>query len=174
MLPRAYSDRKLRVGSKNYMRMARCPLISALAGASCALGFVGCGAGDGLPRQSIAGQVLLDGRRLEKGAISFYPSERILHGSLVTAGAAIDNGYFEISRETGLTPGTYRVAINSADDKKDKSEKEKKTKKAEQESDGVSELPRELIPTKYNSNTVLKVEIKNRAIKAMRIAITSQ
>jgi hypothetical protein len=113
---------------------------------------VGCsGPSDDLPREAVSGTVTLDGQPLANGSISFSPAG----GSGATGGGdAIKGGKFSIARDSGLVPGNYNFSIyagaNSAE----------RTKPAQAGSLKKSEMAKELIPAKYNSNTELRAEVK--------------
>jgi hypothetical protein len=113
---------------------------------------VGCtGSGDDLPREAVSGSVTLDGQPLANGSISFMPP--VAGGTATSGGSTIMNGKFSFSRETGLVPGTYNVAIHA-------SERSARTRPAHVgAAPKASELPKELIPVKFNANTELKTEI---------------
>ncbi len=131
-----------------------------------AVGSAGCNGGDGLPRQPISGSVTLDGRRLEHGVISFYPSARLVNGTMVSGASTIDDGRFSISRDAGLTPGKYKVAVNSADFIA-------KRRQRDANPDDVGDAPKDKVPTKYNSDTVLEIEIEDHQIKHIKIDLGS-
>jgi hypothetical protein len=69
----------------------------------------GCG-GDPLGRYAISGSVKVDGAPLEKGNISFQPTQ----GQATSEGAVVTGGKYSIPREKGLVLGKYRVVINAA------------------------------------------------------------
>ncbi len=70
---------------------------------------LGCSGGSG-GRIAISGTVTLNGAPLDKGNISFQPSE----GAKTSSGAIISAGNFSIPRDKGLLPGKYRVEVNAA------------------------------------------------------------
>lgn len=73
-------------------------------------GFPGCGpADDG--RRAVSGSVTFQGKPLDRGNIMFISPT----GSLSQTGAAITAGRYQISKQQGLLPGRYKVAISSAD-----------------------------------------------------------
>ena len=123
-------------------------LAAGLAAAGCST------SGDDLPREPVTGTVTLDGQPLANGVISFNPvGERMAGGDQVSGGAQITGGKFTIPRETGLVPGNYNVTINAAS-------QSERTKPAQAGGGKPSELPKELIPAKYNSSTELKADVK--------------
>jgi hypothetical protein len=110
----------------------------------------GCAGGDDLPREAISGTVTLDGQPLADGVIQFTPAGG---SGQVSGGTQIQGGKYSIAREQGLVPGSYNVAINAAT-------KSERTKPAQVGAGRAAELPKELIPAKYNSATELKAEVK--------------
>ncbi len=54
----------------------------------------------------MTGVVSVDGEPLEKGVITFFPI-----GEGTTVGGEIIDGAFDLARESGATPGNYRVEI---------------------------------------------------------------
>jgi hypothetical protein len=114
---------------------------------------VGCtGSGDDLPREAVSGTVTLDNQPLANGSISFMPP--VAGGTATSGGSTITNGKFSFPRETGLVPGSYNVAIYASQ------QSAERTKPAQVGGGKRSELAKELIPAKYNSQTELKSEIK--------------
>ena len=110
----------------------------------------GCGSGDGLPREPVQGTVTLAGEPLESGMISFDPGSADLP---TTAGAVIADGRYEVPRQEGLVPGTYRVMIYSQG---------AETPLPEDHVPGAPmPLPQDLIPPRYNAQTELSVEVKS-------------
>jgi len=69
----------------------------------------GCG-GNPLGRYAISGSVNVDGAPLEKGNISFQPTE----SQPTSSGAVVAGGKFSIPRDSGLVAGKYRVVVNAA------------------------------------------------------------
>ena len=140
--------------------MACLPLIAAL------FAIAGCsGSDDGTP-QSLAGTVLLDGRRLARGSILFDPEKRPLKGDdALMTGDLIVNGRFVIPRRRGLTPGLYKIMIFSGTEREDQ---EKARPQA-----NAGPPPKELIPAKFNSDTELELEFKE-GIKDLKIEIPSK
>jgi hypothetical protein len=124
-----------------------------LAGAVAALS--GCSAPpDNLPREAVSGTVTLDDQPLANGTIQFTPSET---ATGVGGGAAIQGGKFAIPRETGLVPGSYRVAIFSAGNGGEAARPQSPEGRGKARSSHASEA----IPAKYNAQTELKADIKH-------------
>jgi hypothetical protein len=128
------------------------------------LATAGCfGSGSEPARQPVVGIVLLDGRPLETGAINFFPAGRPILASPVLAGDLIRNGRFAISRERGLAKGKYRIYISSP----------RRGAVSKDDSETAEAGDRELIPSRFNRESELEVEIKD-GMKEMRIAIASR
>lgn len=73
-------------------------------------GLAGCGGTDD-GRRGVSGAITFQGQPLDRGNIMFVSAD----GSLSQTGAAITAGRYQISRQQGLLPGRYKVAISSAD-----------------------------------------------------------
>jgi hypothetical protein len=131
------------------------------------LGAPGCsGSGDDLPRVPVAGTVTLDEQPLADGVIQFGPASGA-EGPSIGGGSSIRDGRFSISRESGLVPGKYKVAINAAQPKK----REEATKGPVSKGLGLAQ---ELIPAKYNSNTELTAEIPNGGTSSLKYELQSK
>jgi hypothetical protein len=126
----------------------------------------GCYGGDGLPRQPVSGSVKLNGKPLQNGIITFYPAQRMLEGTLVVGGDMVKNGRFAIARREGLIPGKYKVGVYSGN-------KMHASREAEREPGNDAVVPKESIPTKYNSDTRLEIEISNHGIKEIKLELVS-
>lgn len=112
-------------------------------------GVLGCGGGDP-NRFPVSGSVTLKGVPLEKGTIQFIAVKEG-QGAFRHSGAKIEAGTYEIPRENGLSPGTYRVLISSG-------------RVEGIVSDGPNQRespkPRETIPPAYNTKSNVTVEIR--------------
>lgn len=114
----------------------------------------GCGGGatDSLPRHAASGNVLLDKKPLSSGSIAFDPVDPGKPNA-VSVGATIRDGSYSVPQSEGLTPGSYRVSINST---------------AEIAAVSLTEAPgappkarpKDLVPEKYNAKSTLKAEVK--------------
>jgi hypothetical protein len=135
-------------------------LAAVLAAPGCA------GSEDDLPREAVSGTVTLDGKPLADGSIQFTPATNA-GGTAVGGGSTIENGRFSIAREKGLVPGSYKVAISAADQKK----RDEPTKGPVNKRSG---LAKELIPAKYNSQTTLTAEIKKGGSDDLKFDLQSQ
>jgi hypothetical protein len=124
----------------------------------------GCSGSDDLPREVVSGTVTLDGQPLDDGVIQFTPAGG---SGQVSGGTQIQGGKYSISRDQGLVPGSYNVAINAAT-------KSERTKPAQVGAGKAAELPKELIPAKYNSATELKAEVKKGGPNAFTFTLQSK
>jgi hypothetical protein len=135
--------------------------------AAVALTVGGCIGGDGLPRQPLSGSVTFGGERIKDGVITFFPVERVINGTMVMAGVPIEDGRFSVSRSTGLVPGKYKITVHSGD-------RNDAARRPGHEPRNENDVPRERIPTKFNSDTMLEILITNHAIKEMKIDLPSK
>jgi hypothetical protein len=118
---------------------------------------LGCGGGDGLPRQEVSGQVMLNGQPLADGTIQFQPDPNAT-SPMVPGGALISGGSYRIRRAEGLVPGTYKVMIFShgaADE-------------ASAAPGAQTGPPPELVPAKYNAMTTLTAEVSKEKPNVLR------
>jgi hypothetical protein len=73
-----------------------------------AVGAMGCGGG--VPRHRVAGTVTHAGKTVERGSITFEPTESV--GKIAPTGTAkIENGKFETARDQSPTTGRYVVRV---------------------------------------------------------------
>jgi len=107
----------------------------------------GCGSSGGGGRIGIAGTVSVDGEPLDTGVITFIP---VSQG--VAAGGGIVEGLYQIESSEGLSPGEYKVEIDS----------KKPTGKKVPETIGTGMVDEyaSVIPENYNRKTELKVHIQ--------------
>ncbi len=86
----------------------RCYLITITCQVMFLLLLVGCGSSD---RASVNGTITLDGKLVESGSITFFPSEGTKGPS---AGATIKDGYYEINTANkGVVIGKNRIVLNA-------------------------------------------------------------
>ncbi|MFM7316796.1 MAG: hypothetical protein ACKO85_02685 [Isosphaeraceae bacterium] len=116
------------------------------------MALAGCGGGDGLDRQPVTGQVVLDGQPLKDAEILFFPTSN--GKDAIATGAHISNGAYTISRENGPIPGNYKVQITAAGG-------------AQAPPANADAMPgtgpihaKELIPARYNVQTTLTADVK--------------
>ena len=138
----------------NHYRLFR-PLSLIVSAASIAMLANGCGGQSGIERPAVSGTVLLDGQPIESGTISFVPAPGTKGP---TAGGIIKSGKYSISEGDGAAVGTARVEISSS----------KATGKMIEVGSPMPpgtkiEETIEAVPTKYNKNSTLTVEIKAAA-----------
>jgi hypothetical protein len=111
----------------------------------------GCGPADDFQHVGVSGKVMLDGKPLPSGTITFMP---------LTSGAAahapITDGSYSISRSSGPSPGSYRVEISSM----------QSTGRQVPNNDEPGKMMPETInavPARYNLKSELKADIKEGA-----------
>ena len=103
----------------------------------------GCGPNDGL--LTISGEVTLDGKPVESGAISLQPVD----GKGISGGGEIVNGKYTAK----TSPGKMAVQINSmVEVRKPNPTKEEKER-------GLDVDKKESIPAEYNRSSKLRVEV---------------
>jgi hypothetical protein len=150
----------MKVGGRGYTRfLAVLPLVAV------GIGLPGCSSSaDDLPRLPIAGRVLFAGLPLQHGMIMFYPEQiSTKEHERVAAGSSIVNGWFSIPRDRGPVPGKYTVSVTS-----DKEEVHRSRIEREASPGNAPPPVAEKIPAKFNSGTVLKIEIKEGGIKELK------
>ncbi len=126
----------------------------------------GCGgSADELPREPVSGTVTLDGQPLEAGAIQFFPAPKA-GGVAVSGGSPVEGGAFAITREYGLVPGSYKVAINAA-------EPESRDKRAKGHTRKGAPV-KDVVPAKYNSETILTAEIEKGGSNRLKFELLSK
>jgi len=109
----------------------------------------GCNS-DPLGRQAVSGTVYFHGQPLDQGRVHFVPTSK----GPTESGATIENGKFQIPRDSGLVPGTYKVSVFSYDRKGAKVQSE------EIPGDPGNTQFKERIAKKYNAETTLTAEVK--------------
>jgi hypothetical protein len=117
-----------------------------VSGAFLVLLLTGCGPAD----RSVSGTVTFQGQPLDTGTIQFYQTGA---SSVVSAGATINGGKYEIPNDHGLKPGTYLVRITSPE------VGGAANAKATFEKPFPAGL-RERIPAKYNTQSKLTVDVR--------------
>ncbi|MEW4565888.1 hypothetical protein AB1K70_25450 [Bremerella sp. JC770] len=128
----------------HYLSLLACLMVPLL---------VGCGFdNDGPIRAAVSGNVTFDGKPIENGVIEFIPNRQTAGPS---AGARIENGYYDVPRAKGPVVGSYLVRISS---------KGPTGRRVSQGSQGVAgetvaEIG-ELIPANFNQKTTLEREIE--------------
>jgi hypothetical protein len=123
---------------------------------------VGCGAGDGLNRRAVSGDVSLDGRPLARGVLLFDP---ISTEASTAVGARIRDGRFAIPRREGPVPGRYAVRIYAS------------SRIQAPPIAGSSPLATrpmvDLIPERYNARSTLNAEIGSRDASMFHFRLSS-
>jgi hypothetical protein len=129
---------------------------------------MGCGAGDNLPREAISGSVAVDGKPLESGLITFQPDGTDV---ATQSGASVVQGKYTIPRDQGLVPGKYKVSITAAGNTP-----EKPVDSAfNNNMPGMPPIPaKEVIPSSYNSDSLLSAEVKAGSKNEFNFNLTAQ
>lgn len=103
---------------------------------------------EGPQRAAVSGNVSFEGKPIEKGTIHLKPAG---NGAAVISTAPITNGRYSISEERGPTFGSYHVSIFGF-------EAIESPNADEQDADS-SDKSRQYIPTKFNKESSLSIEI---------------
>lgn len=129
-------------------------------------GLVGCGGdSDNLPREGFSGKVAVEGKPLAKGLITFLPASPEV---TTQGGSVVIDGKYEVPQSQGLVPGKYKVVITSPDDKG--AEILDKTNNAP----GLPPIiKKEVIPSQYNSASLLTAEVKAGAKNVFEFNLTN-
>jgi hypothetical protein len=131
-----------------------------LAAAFCLVLAVGCG-GDSR-RQGIEGTVILDGKPLAVGQITFVPQPG---SSGPTAGAEIADGRFSIAPKGGTFAGAFRVEITAS--------RLSGRKVPGPRGTPVDEIV-QYLPTKYNTESSLTADVKAAGPNRFEFALQSR
>ena len=112
-----------------------------------------------LPRQEVSGTVTFLGEPLKTGSIELRPIAGGAGASSV--GGPIQDGSFQIKRDSGPVPGKYKVLIvsNGGSSAKEGEFVEPGTR---------AKPPRELIPAKYNQSSTLATEVVSDGPNVMK------
>src|SRR5262245_36595508 len=102
-------------------------------------------------RHKVTGTVNYKGSPIKEGSVSFTP-EAANTGTV--GGAPVKDGRFEIPAANGLTAGKYKVAFSYPDPKG-------RASAESGDAPGVSGEAKELLPTKYTTQTELRAEVKS-------------
>jgi hypothetical protein len=95
----------------------------------------------------VTGTVKYKNQVIEVGSITFVP----IDGDTQLGGAPIKNGKYEMTAQSGLLAGKYKVSISYPDPK---------GTPAEGDAPGASRDAKNLLPAKYNDSTELTAEVK--------------
>ncbi|WP_165075925.1 carboxypeptidase-like regulatory domain-containing protein [Paludisphaera rhizosphaerae] len=120
----------------------------ALTGTLASAWLGGCGPNDEFLHVGVAGKVTLDGSPLTGAAITFQPlaSGAAAHGT-------VEAGAYSIARSEGPGPGAYRVEISKT------APTGRRIPDSEYSGQTIEET-RNAIPSRYNINSELKVDVK--------------
>ena len=127
--------------------------IAQLTTLALTLQLIGCDGGGEVRRAEIRGEVSLDGELVPNGSIVFLPASG---NSGPSAGGSIQDGRYMISRDDGPALGTNHVEIRAL----------RKTGRKIRSPDPLSgdrliDERRESVPARYNTESVLEVEIQS-------------
>jgi hypothetical protein len=128
--------------------------------ANCALFAVGCGKNDGPKTYVVKGTVTLDGQPLATGRINLVPTE----GKGGSVGGEIKNGKYEVRIVNG--PKTVEITSEKVTGK----QKAYPNDPASPEFD----IKEQIIPAKYNTNTELKVLVKDAGTTEENFTLVSE
>ena len=142
-------------------------LFSTVALGLVAGGCSGGAGGDDKPREPVSGTVTLDSQPLPEGIILFIPAGPAGE-AVASATGKIENGAFSIPRTEGPVPGNYKVSISQMDlpEGHVKIQLKKSPKKTAR--------TKEHLPAKYNSQTILKEEIKKGGASGLKYELQSK
>lgn len=135
----------------NHARTTGSIVFATLASFTLCTSLVGCNSADGLPRESVSGTVSVEGKPLAKGLITFLPSDPDVP---TQGGGNITDGKYSIPKDQGLVPGKYKVVISAPDDKP-----ETVVDKTNDMPGMPPTLPKEVIPSRYNKESLLVAEV---------------
>jgi hypothetical protein len=138
----------------NWSSMMRILLLVVVSG--------GCGADDGLHRRAISGAITFDGLPLGDGAILLEPTT---NRSGTAVGATIRRGEFEISRDQGPVPGSYRVRIYATSGTQ--------APPGKGQTDRTRRPMVELLPAVYNTRTELHADVSARGANRFQFDLHS-
>ena len=113
------------------------------------------GCGRTTDRLALRGAVLLDEKPVETGNIQLIP---INADGKTISGALIQGGRYSIPRETGLAPGRYRVCIYASEKIDPKSIPTPRQRRLSPHL--KAPVAKELIPSKYNANSELAIDVR--------------
>lgn len=120
----------------------------------------GCGAAS--DRAQLSGTVTLDGAALPKGSIAFRPVDSAGGPS---AGSEIVDGQFLVPADKGVRPGTFRVEITAM----------RKTGKSYKDPVfGQTDVEVQYVPTKYNVQSELTIDVPVESAEGLTFELTSE
>lgn len=119
--------------------------------------FSGCGSGVGVV--PVEGKVTFDNQPLEEGEILLQPLD-----AGMSVGAQIVQGVFRLTEDAAPVEGRYQVEISAY---------RLTGETVEDPVDGDWEVSENIIPSRYNSDSQLTVEIKRSQPEPLVFALTS-
>jgi hypothetical protein len=120
-------------------------MVRFLTYVACISLILGCGPGDG--KLSVSGTVTLKGQILDQGTIEFFNDQ-------TRTGAPIADGKYNVERDQGLSPGTYKVSITSGDGRTPADDPD-----AAPGPTGANIVSKERIPPEFNVKTKQEVNV---------------
>ncbi|MFH1302886.1 MAG: hypothetical protein ABIK07_17630 [Planctomycetota bacterium] len=120
----------------------------------CALTLTGCfgGSAEHIERAAVSGTVTFDGKPLPEGSIQFVPdvdsTGKPVRGKAVQA--LISDGKYTLEADQGPTVGPNKILINAT----------QKTGKFQDFDGKKTEILKQYIPEKFNSDSTLKFDVK--------------
>jgi hypothetical protein len=115
------------------------------------------GCGGGQPKAHVRGKVTLDGKPLAEGTIQFFPTG----ATGQTAAAPIKDGVYEVE----ASPGEMKVTISA-------NEVVGKQKMYDTPDSPVVDVTRQIIPSRYNWESELKVTLKEGTNENVNFELT--
>lgn len=129
---------------------------------------LGCGGGDSFELAPVSGKITLDGKPVAEATIAFQPvtEGRTVNpgpGSVSTTDANGSYRLLTVQGDTGAVIGKHRVRITTRQANPGQNEDEAQP----------ADLVRETIPTRYNSDTMLSLEVPAGGTDSADFALTS-
>lgn len=138
------------------------PLVMAYVCLSALLSLTGC-ASEQRGGPQVSGEVTLDGAPLDYGLIHFESADK----AGVNAAAPIEQGKFTLPSGNGLTAGSYKVSVTSAQPPVTETDPNKAMELA------ARPAPPEKILPKYNIATTLTADLKTDAPNTLKFEVST-
>lgn len=146
-------------------RQAAQPEIAALL--LCMLVMGGCGGADGPKRVTVGGYVSFDGAPLKSGSIRFIPTEGTTGPAAV---AMIDDGFYELPRESGPVLGKHHIEIEATNHLGFELDNEQDFARKIQSGEPIPKNP---VPEAFNRLSQLVVELPEEGKLDLDFRLTS-
>lgn len=101
-------------------------------------------------RMAVSGKVILGGKPIKEGIVSFEP----LENQETQSGALIKDGQYSIPRSTGLLPGKYRIRVTAGDGVTNVDESE-----AGGPGGSTNIVSRDTVPPSWNVNSAQEITV---------------